>query len=160
MVKFTEPSVQYVVQINNEDFETSSPSLTGQQIKVMAGLPDDWLVMQPGPQQDRQINDEMSVNLTPEGVEHFYVLPPDGLTDRVHYRIQIDQTTYDSSRPQLTGMQIRELASLPAEPRRSLVLERNGKPDKTILDDTVVDLTPRGTEHLFTVPDMTYGANE
>lgn len=161
MTKYAPADQMYVFQLNNEEFETSDATLTGSQIKAIAGVDPTWIVFQPQAQgQDRHIDDQAVVNLAPKGVEHLYVLPPEGLTDRQHYRFQVDQDAYEIPRPQVTGAEIRRIAAIPIEPKRDLYLERDGKPDKSIGDADVVDLTPRGTEHLYTMPEASYGEGE
>lgn len=158
MTKFAPADQLYVFQINNEDFETSDSTLIGAQIKWIAGVDPSWTVFQPhAGGEDRRIDDHDTVNLAPSGVEHLYVLPPDSLTDRQHYRFQVDQDAYSVARPHLTGAELRSIAAIPTEPTRALYLERDGKPDKLIGDADVVDLTPRGTEHLYTIPEASYG---
>ncbi len=57
----------------------------------------------------------------------------------------IDSDPYDWDKPKITGAQIRKLAHLP----ESVLIYQKipGKTDRPIMDDTTVDLTPKGPEH-------------
>lgn len=67
----------FVLYINNQRFEVSEPSLLVIQVRALAGVSlDDMLVLEgQGPMPDRILADHESVSLS-EGVTHIFTKPP------------------------------------------------------------------------------------
>ena len=73
------------------------------------------------------------------------------------YKFLVNDKSFESPNPSITGAQIRQVAQVPAG--YQLFLEAHGeqKEDRQISDGDVVDLAAHGVEKFFTVPPATFG---
>jgi hypothetical protein len=72
-----EDKKQFVFFVDAKEFKTDRQSLTGADIKRIAGVPDAYQLFEEvaGDQPDRAISDADSVDLAPH-VRHFFAVPP------------------------------------------------------------------------------------
>jgi hypothetical protein len=68
----------FKIKINRDNLDWPHPTITGRQIKELAGSPSDWVVNQrvKGPGEEPEIGDDQSVDLTDPGVEQFTTRAP------------------------------------------------------------------------------------
>lgn len=78
--------------------------------------------------------------------------------DHPPFKFSVDNRPLESTKPILTGGEIKALAGV--DPSFGLVLERHGnEPDLPIQDGDSVDLREPGRERFYTVPPATFGAD-
>ncbi|WP_192933985.1 multiubiquitin domain-containing protein [Sinorhizobium saheli] len=70
--------VTYHIRINRQNYDWPEPTITGGQIKQLAGSAADWIVNQKvkGPGEDPEIGNDQMVDLTVPGVEQFTTRAP------------------------------------------------------------------------------------
>jgi len=79
---------------------------------------------------------------------------PDNVHEKYHYFV--DRKKYESEKAHVTGAEIRQAASVPAN--YQLFLEQTGNdPDRMISDAETLDLVKKPL-HFFAVPPATFGA--
>ena len=72
------------------------------------------------------------------------------------FKFKVDDTEFTTEVPKLTGLEIRQRASV--DDGYQLFLEvHGGKEDKQIKDSDEVDFATPGIEKLYTVPPATFG---
>lgn len=120
--------------------------LTGHALKTLAQKPGAQLYLEQGESADILISDDDVVQI--EDGEQFRTTAL-----RKAYKIFIDGTEYVVESREMTGEQIKKLASKPQDYK--LFLERPGQPDLLIRDEEVVRI--REGEHFHTVPPANFG---
>lgn len=68
---------EYKFLVDNKPFETTESSLTGAQIKAIAGVPANYQLFleMHGTEPDKQVSDAESLTMMPPP-KHFYAVPP------------------------------------------------------------------------------------
>ena len=73
------------------------------------------------------------------------------------FKFKVDEALFETAKPTLTGLEIRQLAEVPATNQLFLEGHGNKKDDRQIKDGDSVDFSEPGIEKLFTVPPATFG---
>lgn len=102
---------------------------------------------------DKRIDDQETVNLSNPEVERFYSLTPEQAAVKDVYRFHVDGNHFESVCAQLTGADIKMIASVDA----SYNLFQEGSTNRQIRDGETVDLSQPGTEHFYSAPPATFG---
>lgn len=144
------PDRVYLFEIDGQEYESSDVTLTGAQLKAMAGIHPSFALYQLRAHGEERIEDHHSVSLTGREVERFRTAP---LTT---YKINVDGQRFESARPQVTGADVKAIAAVPLD--FSLYLEGHSGADRLISNDAAVDLTVPGTEDFYTSPPATFGS--
>lgn len=71
------PTDKFIYFVDNKEYSTDKPSLTGQDIKEMAKVPGEYQLYleEEGDDPDRAIPDSETIDLV-KSVKHFYAVPP------------------------------------------------------------------------------------
>ncbi len=69
---------KFKLMVNQKEREWGSPTITGKDIKILAGSPADWVVNQivEGPGEDPEVGDAQQVSLEAPGIEKFVTRKP------------------------------------------------------------------------------------
>jgi len=131
--------------IEGKEYETFDQYKTGAELKQMAGIPlnTELYLSIKKPYQDELIANDTSVNLARPEVEAFFV------NKKLLFFINGKPFTW--YKQYITGAQIRELGSIPAQDEIYLDIEE-GWQDELILNDTEVDLARLGKERFISKP--------
>ena len=131
--------------IEGKEYETFDQYKTGVELKQLAGIPLDTELFLSicKPYRDELIENEKQVNLARPEREYFFV--------KKKLAFFINDKPYTWYKQYIRGIQIRELASIPAEDDIFLDI-KEGWQDDQILDDEIVDLARPGKEKFFSKP--------
>lgn len=139
----TSPDRVYIFTLDGREIETSRPALTPVQIREMAAVPANHVLILRGttPDDDRRLTDTDHVSLAPETVEHLFTRASNVLEDAVRYRVRIDEHLYDHLERTVTGAALKRIAAL--APDTLLYREPGHLP---VNDADSIDLGGAGTE--------------
>jgi Multiubiquitin len=135
------------IQIDESQYQTEDPVITGQQILDLAGKhPSDqflaYQVLTNG--QMEGIRPDESVDLTRSGVERFLTY----LSDRAFF-FTLDGRKFEWAAPVITGRKLKNLAGV--DPNTYEVWQEvRGSDDRAIEDRELVSLADPATERFFT----------
>lgn len=148
----------YQFQINSQELSSSDPTLTGAQLKLLGGVPTNHVLFKVTPEghKDKRIDDQDTVNLSNPEVERFYSLTPEQAAAKDPYRFHVDGQKFETVQAELTGLQIKQIASVDI----SYQLYLEGNTDRQIRDAEPVDFRAPGTEHFYTTPPANFGEDK
>jgi len=143
------PDRLYRLVIDGAEYTTSDVTLTPRQLKGMASLDQQRVVFLQLPQgQERRLADDEVTNLNGNEIEAFITRDPAELVDIQHYRLQVDDTVYESKAPRITAADIRVIADLnTATP----LFQLSGGHSRPVSDTEDIDLTLAGVEQFSTL---------
>lgn len=138
----------YRFTIDGTEFNTTDLTLTPEQLRLMAQLPDARLILlvTPGGQVREIANGEV-VNLQGQRIETFISRDPSAVQDQLHYRFEVDGELYETLNATVSGQDIKTLAGL--APTTPLYWKRRGQ-DDLVNDQQLINLSAAGTEQ-FTI---------
>ena len=158
--RFPGDSMTIHITIDDRRLVATEPSLTGRNLKALAGLPADVTLFAMGSGEDRVLTDDASIALN-QGMRLFslpaaaYGGTQSASNDhhaQPQITIHINRTAYHLDNPIQTGRALKLVAGLPLED----VLFLDRRPDDVVVaNDSVVTL--RNGEHLHSQVPATYG---
>lgn len=138
----------YRFTIDGTEFNTTDATLTPQQLRLMARLPDNRLILAVTPGgQVREIPNGQTVHLQGPHIEIFISREPGSVQDQLHYRFEVDGEVYETVRAAVRGQDIKSLAGLAST--TPLYWTRHGQ-DVLVSNEQSIDLSAAGTEHFTT----------
>lgn len=152
------PDRVFLFEIDGQEFETSDPTLTPDQVKAMAGRPTDYLVYRTTPTGDQRLDSGSIVELRGPEVERFRTAPPTPPAPQQPIKFNVDGQRFESSRPVVTGLDIKTIAGVTAD--FVLYLEGRTGADRLIGNTDIIDLAQPGTESFYTSPPATFGSRQ
>jgi hypothetical protein len=140
--KQTIKQVDLEFRIDEKSFQTTQQYWTGRELKSEAEIPltTPLYLSISRPYQDELVENDARVNLARPEIEYFYV--------RKKLQFSVNGASFTWYKQFITGIEIRELASISSE--HVLFLDIKGDwEDDQIVDNEIVDLARPGKEHFF-----------
>lgn len=156
--RYPAPDRTFIIEIDGQEFQTSDPTLSREQLRAMAGRPLDYLVYRIQPTSEETLDASSVVDLRVPEVERFRTAPPTPASLPQPFKINVDGQRFESARSVVTGLDIKTIAGVAAD--FVLYLEGRAGADRLVADAENLDLNLPGTESFYTSPPATFGSGQ